>query len=100
MRDVLAPALGEGDELVLLAADPPAVPGLDRPLLESLVARSGLPVRAKLGWTDVARFSEHGIPAVNLGPGDPELAHTRDERVERKNLETVHVALLDLLSSP
>ncbi|MCU1374051.1 MAG: succinyl-diaminopimelate desuccinylase [Actinomycetia bacterium] len=99
VRDVLAPALDDGDTLTLVAADPPAVPGLTRPLLASLVERSGLPVRAKLGWTDVARFSEHGIPAVNLGPGDPNLAHTAEERVERSKLEAVHAALLDLLTT-
>jgi succinyl-diaminopimelate desuccinylase len=99
VREVLAPVLEDGDELHLLAADPPAVPGLDRPLLNSLVERSGLPVRAKLGWTDVARFSERGIPAVNLGPGDPTLAHTAEERVGRAKLEDVHAALLDLLTT-
>jgi succinyl-diaminopimelate desuccinylase len=100
VREVLAPVLADGDELTLLAADPPATPGLDRPLLKGMVERSGLPVRAKLGWTDVARFSEHGIPAVNLGPGDPVLAHTAEERVERGTLESVHAALLDLLTTP
>jgi succinyl-diaminopimelate desuccinylase len=97
VRAVLAPGLGAGDTLTLVAADPPAVPGLDRPLLQSLVRRSGLDVRAKLGWTDVARFSEHGIPAVNLGPGDPTLAHTAGECVRRQPIEAVHAALLDLL---
>jgi succinyl-diaminopimelate desuccinylase len=100
VRELLTPVLAEGDVLTLLAADPPAIPGLDRPLLKGMVERSGLPVRAKLGWTDVARFSEHGIPAVNLGPGDPVLAHTADERVERATLESVHAALLDLLTTP
>ena len=99
VRSVLAPALGDDDEVRLLAADPPAIPGLDRPLLRGLVERSGLDVRAKLGWTDVARFAEHGIPAVNLGPGDPTLAHTAGERVERAALDAVHAALLDLLTT-
>jgi succinyl-diaminopimelate desuccinylase len=100
VRDLLAPVLKAGDDFAVAAGDPPAIPGLDRPLLRALVERSGLPVRAKLGWTDVARFAEHGIPAVNLGPGDPELAHTAGERVERSKLELVHAALLDLLTNP
>lgn len=99
VREVLAPVLGDDDEVLVVAADPPAAPGLGQPLLRSLVERSGLPVRAKLGWTDVARFAEHGIPAVNLGPGDPTLAHTADERVERQALEVVHAALVPLLTT-
>ena len=74
-----------------------APPGLGHPLLAALIGRNDLMVRAKLGWTDVARFAAHGIPAANFGPGDPTLAHTADERVERATIETTFSALDDLL---
>jgi succinyl-diaminopimelate desuccinylase len=79
-------------------AAPSAPPSLDHPLLASLLAATGAPPRAKLGWTDVAFFAERGIPAVNFGPGDPELAHTAGERVGADDLLAVHAALGTLLT--
>ncbi|HXZ62751.1 MAG TPA: succinyl-diaminopimelate desuccinylase [Acidimicrobiales bacterium] len=75
-----------GDTWEVLDAGDGAPPSLDQPLLRALVERSGHPPRAKVGWTDVASFWEHGVPAANFGPGDPLLAHHPDERVTASQL--------------
>jgi succinyl-diaminopimelate desuccinylase len=69
-------------ELELTDGAPGALPGLSAPAAAELVRAAGGRVRAKYGWTDVSRFAALGIPAVNYGPGNPQLAHKRDERVE------------------
>ena len=97
VRGALAAALGEDDSVDVVDAAPAAAPGLVHPLLGSLIERNGLTVRAKLGWTDVARFAAAGVPAVNFGPGDPTLAHTAEERVERRPVEVAYAALARLL---
>jgi succinyl-diaminopimelate desuccinylase len=100
VRAVIAGALEDGDEVELVDHAGGAAPSLGHPLLASLIERNHLEVRAKLGWTDVARFAAHGIPAANFGPGDPTLAHAAGERVERSEIERCFAALLDLLTAP
>jgi succinyl-diaminopimelate desuccinylase len=99
VRALLAPALEHGDDIRVLDVAPAAAPGLDHPVLAALIARHHLPVRAKLGWTDVARFAAAGVPAANLGPGDSSLAHTAEERVERAAIERTYAALADVLAN-
>lgn len=98
IRDLMSPILSESDEINIVDCAPGALPGLDDPLLQALIERNGLEVRAKLGWTDVAFFAERGVPASNFGPGDPTIAHTKDEYLERDCLLSTHAALVDLLS--
>jgi succinyl-diaminopimelate desuccinylase len=69
-----------GYAVVLTDAAPGARPGLDQPAAQAFLAVVGEPPRPKYGWTDVSRFSALGVPAVNFGPGDPNLAHQDEER--------------------
>ena len=86
-----------GDVVELVDHSPAAPPGMSHPLLRAITDRHHLEGRAKLGWTDVAFFAEHGVPAVNLGPGEPTLAHTAGECLERAPLESCFTILRDLL---
>jgi succinyl-diaminopimelate desuccinylase len=91
-------AVFDGFEVAVLDSAPAARPGLDAPLPRAVVAAVGGEPRAKLGWTDVARFGQLGIPAVNFGPGDPNLAHKQEERVELSRIAQAEAALLRFLS--
>src|SRR5690606_29039358 len=72
----------DGYEVRLVDVAPGALPGLTAAPAVEFLRAVDTPATAKLGWTDVARFAALGIPALNYGPGDPNLAHARDERVE------------------
>ena len=76
-----------------------ALPGLHHPAAAALVAAADGLVGAKYGWTDVARFAAMGVPAVNYGPGDPNLAHRRDERVSVTQIAAVTATLRRYLTT-
>ncbi|WP_223695178.1 succinyl-diaminopimelate desuccinylase [Leifsonia poae] len=88
---------GEYEIAVVDRADG-ARPGLDAPLAQEFLAAVGGEAKPKYGWTDVARFSALGIPAVNYGPGDPLKAHADDERVPVAQITAVEAGLRAWLS--
>jgi succinyl-diaminopimelate desuccinylase len=90
----------EGFEVEVIDIAPGARPGLDAPLAQEFLGAVGAEPRPKYGWTDVARFSALGVPAVNYGPGDPSLAHHDDERVPLRQIEDVERGLRTWLSTP
>ncbi|MGK5733722.1 succinyl-diaminopimelate desuccinylase, partial [Streptomyces sp. URMC 124] len=89
----------EAGELVVTLDSPAAHPSLEHPVLHRLSTLADGKVRPKLGWTDVGRLAQLGIPAANYGPGDPELAHGPAERVSRRELSEAYDLLKQVLSA-
>ena len=81
VRDVFS-----GHDVTVTDSSGGALPGLTAPATRHFVEAVGETPVAKYGWTDVARFSALGIPALNYGPGDPNLAHTREEHVDLRQV--------------
>jgi succinyl-diaminopimelate desuccinylase len=79
---------------------PAAMPGLTVPAAAAFVEAVGGTVNPKFGWTDVARFSALGVPAVNFGPGDPHLAHKQEEHVPLEQIRSVEAQLRKWLGAP
>jgi succinyl-diaminopimelate desuccinylase len=92
--------LFEGFDVVVADGAEGARPGLDHPAAAAFVAAIGGEPKPKYGWTDVARFSSLGVPAVNFGPGDALLAHKDDERCPTGQILYCEDALRRWLGTP
>ena len=90
----------EGHELEVIDVAEGARPGMDSELAMNFVSATGAAAKPKYGWTDVARFSALGIPAVNYGPGDPSLAHADNENVPVGHIFDVEAGLRRWLNGP
>ena len=89
---------GADAEVAVVDRSPAAAPHRDAPAVAALIAAVGGGVGSKQGWTDVARFAERGVPALNLGPGTTEQAHRRGEHVAVDALVDVAARLRAFLS--
>jgi succinyl-diaminopimelate desuccinylase len=89
----------DGFELEFTDGASGALPGLDAPAARQFLATTGAAPVAKYGWTDVSRFAALGIPALNFGPGDPNLAHTREEHVHTDQITACTELLRRYLTS-
>jgi succinyl-diaminopimelate desuccinylase len=77
LRELVGPGLG-----LTVAGTAPAAPvPRSNDLLDRLLRLVEVPMEPKQAWTPVAQFAAHGLDAINFGPGDPQMAHRRDERI-------------------
>ncbi|HZC72736.1 MAG TPA: succinyl-diaminopimelate desuccinylase [Jatrophihabitans sp.] len=88
----------DGYDVTVTDSAPGARAGLDAPIAGEFVSAVGGQPQPKLGWTDVALFATLGIPALNFGPGDPNLAHTPEEHVPVQQVHEAETALVAFLS--
>jgi succinyl-diaminopimelate desuccinylase len=98
VREVFADALAAGVAFEVTDLSGGALPGLGEPAAAAFLVAVGQPARAKLGWTDVARFAAFGIPALNYGPGEPNLAHQVGEYTRVDRLQPAEDALVAYLT--
>jgi succinyl-diaminopimelate desuccinylase len=89
----------EGFDVTVVDNATGAMPGLSHPAAQSFIEAVGTAPMPKFGWTDVARFSRLGVPAVNFGPASATLAHAPNEYVPLEHLHSVEAALTKWLTS-
>ncbi len=89
-----------GYDVTVTDTAPGALPGLDQPAAKAFLDAVGGTANPKFGWTDVARFTGLGVPAVNFGPGDPMLAHKQEEHVPIEHIERCQRQLWTWLGGP
>jgi succinyl-diaminopimelate desuccinylase len=85
-------------EVTIVDEAPGARPGLELPMIQEFASAMGSPAQPKFGWTDVARFAALDVPALNFGPGDPTLAHHRDECVSMTQVFDVEARMRSWLA--
>jgi succinyl-diaminopimelate desuccinylase len=91
--------IGDRASVEVVDRSPPAPPRLDEPVVQAFVRSVDAPVAAKQAWTDVARFAEVGVPALNYGPGLTGQAHQRGEYVRVDDLVDAHARLVRFLTT-
>ncbi len=96
----LASLVPEGASLEVIGNAPPGRVATDSALVEELRTAGDLEIEAKQAWTNVADFTDHGVDAVNFGPGHTRYAHARDERVEISALMHAYETLSRFLGRP
>ena len=97
--DELRAFVGDAAEVEIRDAAPSGAVYLDHPLLDPWRVRQKLTIAPKQAWTDVARFTDRGIPAVNFGPGETAQAHQAGEWCSIDSLEFAYTHLLDFFGA-
>jgi succinyl-diaminopimelate desuccinylase len=90
--------ISDDDTFEVKDVSPAALPGISHPIMQRFIEKNSFTIEAKLGWTDVARFASHGIPAINFGPGDSTMAHRQDEFVDGEKIVETYQALARFLT--
>lgn len=92
--------VGERAEVRIVDRAPASPPWRDAPAVAGFVEAVGAPVEPKQAWTDVARLTAVGVPALNFGPGLVAQAHQRGEYVPIEHLYRAREALARFLGGP